>query len=450
MSAELIPLAPEDRAILALESETVVGHTCKIVRLGPIHPGRDPSGGGALGGGGSTPAGDPGLGAPGAGAPGVEELRARVAERIRLTPPLTRRLAGTREAPGWQDDPSFDLRAHVTAAPVAGPVSLDGLRELVAELFAQRLPRERPLWRMDVVALDDGDSAIVWRIHHALADGAASVRYARALLWDDAPEPRASAHELARAHAREQARRTGHLAGFLEREFAGRRSPFDGTIGTRREIGLTTVSLPQLRAAGKTIAGATVNDAVLAVLTGGLRDWIHDHHGHLGAVRVRVPVSLHHEGEDAANRDSYFSLSLPLSEPDVAVRLRTIHRRALARKRAGDAEEMEALMHELAGVSPRLRRFCQRVQGSPREFALCVSNVPGPRAPVCVLGAPVRTLHSIAEIGARHALRVSVISLAGGLCFGFCADPALIDGVQGMADAVHAQARALIDSIQTV
>jgi diacylglycerol O-acyltransferase / wax synthase len=418
-NTQAIPLGTEDRAILALENPTVVGHTCKVLRLG-------------------------------SGAPGVERLRERVGERIEHAPALIRRLQGPGQAPAWIDDPELNLSRHIVPAPVDGPVDRDGLRELVAELFECHLERDRPLWRMDVASLADGDTAIVWRIHHALADGTTSMRYASTLLWDDAPELKATAYERARTHASDERRRIGHLAGFLKREFRPRRSPFDGTIGTRREVAFSSVSLSELHQASRALAKATVNDAVLSVIAGSLRDWVHEHHGHLKNVRVRVPVSLHHEGEDAANHDSYFSVGLPLYEPDPAARLRIVHQRTSARKSAHDAEHMDVLMHELSDVSPRLQQFCTRVQASPREFALCISNVPGPRTPVQVLGAPVRTIHSIAEIGERHALRVSIISLAGSLCFGFCADPGLIDGVQSMADGVVAQARELIDSVQAV
>jgi WS/DGAT C-terminal domain/Wax ester synthase/diacylglycerol acyltransferase catalytic domain len=445
-----VPLGPEDSAILALESPTVVGHTCKIVRLGP-------------------------------GAPGVEELRARIAERIELAPALTRRLEGDPGSYGWAPDPEFDVARHVLPAPVRGgsgigrdhdnggtggdgrdrgsggvapldqaPLDQAGLRELVAELFERHLERDRPLWRMDVSELDDGGTAIVWRIHHALADGVTSMRYASTLLWDDSPELRATPHERARTHERDERRRAGHLAGFLGREFRPRHSPFDGAIGTRREVAFSAVSLGELRRASRAIARATINDAVLSVLAGSLSEWVHEHHGHLHNLRVRVPVSLHHEGEDAANHDSYFSVGLPLYESDPVARLRIVHRRTTDRKSAHDAEHMDVLMHELSDVSPRLQLFCARVQSSPREFALCVSNVPGPRESVHVLGAPARTIHSLAEIGQRHALRVSVISLAGSLCFGFCADPGLVDGVQAMADGVVAQTRELVDSVQAV
>ena len=148
-------LTPEDRAILALESDTIAGHTCKVVVLG-------------------------------AGAPDVEALRIAIADRIAAAPQLTCRLGGDAGAPAWVPDERFDAAHHVVAAGVPEPVGRDELRALVARLFAARLDRARPLWRIDAVPLADGGAALVWRIHHALADGTAAMRYAKALLWDAA------------------------------------------------------------------------------------------------------------------------------------------------------------------------------------------------------------------------------------------------------------------------
>ncbi|HEY3866235.1 MAG TPA: wax ester/triacylglycerol synthase domain-containing protein [Solirubrobacteraceae bacterium] len=417
----LIPLGPEDRAILALESPTVAGHTCKVVRLGG--PSLD-----------------------------VDALRARVAERLELAPALTRRLGGSAQEPSWVPDADFDLANHVVRAPVEGAVDHAGLLELVARLFEQRLDRAQPLWRMDVVALADGGSALVWRIHHALADGTASVRYARTLLWDHGPEEiAATPSQAAVAHAADDVRRRAHLAGFLRREYArgARHSPFDGSIGERREVAFAAVSLPDLHAAAKGLCGGTVNDGVLTIVTGALARWLRTRHGHLGRIRVKVPVSLHHEGDATANHDSFFSLAVPLNEADPVARLHTIHAATKARKAAEDARYREHLLRELAGV-PSLERFAERLEHSPRTFALNVSNVPGPRAPVSVLEAPVEHLHSIAEIAEHHALRVSATSLAGVLCFGLCADAELIDRLPLMAEGIEAEAQALEAAVRRV
>ena len=71
------------------------------------------------------------------------------------------------------------------------------------------------------------------------------------------------------------------------------RSPFDGHIDARRSVAFTAARLDELHRVAAAADGATVNDAVLTVVAGGLRRWIEAHHGHLGAVRVKVPVSLH-------------------------------------------------------------------------------------------------------------------------------------------------------------
>ena len=217
-----------------------------------------------------------------------------------------------------------------------------------------------------------------------------------------------------------------------------------------RSVAFASAGLAEVREAARATDGATVNDAVLTIVGGGLRRWIEARHGHLGAVRVKVPVSLHgppHEpGDDDAgpgNRDSFFCLDLPLAPADPRDRLAAVHRATRIRKQAHDAQHLDTLMRELAGL-PRLRHFAQRVLAHPRSFALNVSNVPGPRQPVCVLGVPVQAMYSLAEIGEHHALRVAVVSVAGTLNFGLVADPTLLADVDHLAADVQAEAAALI------
>ena len=444
MSAQAsVPLQPADRAILGLECETIAGHTCKVIRLGAVPP-------------------------------SIEDLRERVAARIDAVPELAWRLGDADGEPAWVAFEGFDPSRRVVPLSDGAPLSGAEVPAAVARLFERRLDRDRPLWQMHLGELVDGGAVLIWRIHHALADGTAAMRFARELLWD-APPP--GEVDLAHAQRRKgrsgdsQARSTGpesrpgsaptapspathpdderrrrHLAAFVEREFGSslRRSPFDGTIGTTRRIAFASVELAPLHDAAKELAGATLNDAVLSIVAGALRRWLEAHHGSLHGVRVRVPVSLHHEGDAAANLDSFFSLHLPLTVDDPVARLREVNAATRARKSAHDAEELQAFLAGLGAASPRMRALCDRVEASPRSFALSVSNVPGPRQAVSVLGSPVEAVHSIAEIGARHALRVAVVSLAGTLHFGLCADPALVDGLDEMASGIEAEAELLV------
>jgi WS/DGAT/MGAT family acyltransferase len=275
------------------------------------------------------------------------------------------------------------------------------------------------------------------------------MRFAAELLWDAAPTAAASTgsgHSGPPGEHPDHERRRAHLAAFIEREFAGslHRSPFDGRIGTQRRIAIAEAPLGRLHDAARDLAGATLNDAVLAVVAGSLRRWLERHHGPLGDVRVRVPVSLHREGDDAGNRDSFFSVRLPLGIDDPAERLRAVNRETAIRKEEHDAEQLDHVAAALGRHSARLAALVERIESSPREFAVNVSNVPGPRHPVSVLGAPVEALHSIAEIGLRHGLRIAAVSLADHLYFGFNADPALVDHVEWMAEGVEDEAAALI------
>ena len=411
-------LQDEDLAILALESDTIVGHVCKvIVTSGPVT--RD----------------------------GVVD---RLRRRLPLVPLLGCRLDSPDVGRRWVRDESFDLERHVTRT--SGPLDRRGLLEAVAVIFEQHLDRTRPLWHITTVDLDDGGTALVWRIHHAMADGTAANRLADLLLWDGrGPEgvrsgdaPAVMTPELAAAHRADDTRRRLHLASFLRREF-GRQpgpSPFDGTVGRRREMALASVPLADLHRAAHE-EGATVNDALLAVVAGALRQWLELQHGRVEDLRARVPVSMHHEGDNASNRDSCFFVDLPLHEEDPLERLRLVRRQTVVRKEARDAQELDQLHRELAAV-PQLRGLVERIESSPRRFAVCISNVPGPRQPVTLLEQPVVRLFGFAEVGEQHALRVTANSNADQLSFGFCVDPGLVPGVETMAAAAEAEVAALI------
>jgi diacylglycerol O-acyltransferase / wax synthase len=126
--------------------------------------------------------------------------------------------------------------------------------------------------------------------------------------------------------------------------------------------------------------------------------------------------------------------------------LAAIRRATWVRKQEHDAQHLDTIMRRLAGT-PRLSRFAEHVLAHPRSFALNVSNVPGPRRPVRVLGVPVRAPYSLAEIGGHYALRVAVVSLAGTLNVGLVADPTLLTDVGQLAAGMQAEAAALIDCL---
>jgi diacylglycerol O-acyltransferase len=441
-------LSREDARILGLESGNVRGHTVKVLLVEGRHD--------------------------------VDAVRRHVAARGGAEPRRGQRLAPTplRVAPpAWVDDPSFDLTWHVRARRSDGD-----LRRLVAELMVEALDRRRPLWRMDVASPVEGDrTAIVWRVHHCMADGGTVMRMATRLFLDSEPSPQPppaaewrpgappppralfSAGARERMHGVAEARRSAvspdpwlerwrglaRLAGTVRRELSpsGASSPLDAMAGPRRNVEFVSAELAALKRIEHTAPErVTVNDIVLSAVAGGLRRWLVRHGASLDGLRVKVPVSLHRGAEDGvANRDCFIFVELPLELGDPHERLLAVARQTRVRKADQDAQTLDTLLGDLARLSPPLERRVERWIISPRVFTLTVSNVRGPDAPVCVMGARLRALHSLAEIADRHALRVAVVSAAGRVSFGLCADAEAVNRLELVSQGLAAEIEALLE-----
>jgi hypothetical protein len=345
--------------------------------------------------------------------------------------------------PAWVDAPEVDLAWHVAEPHHADPLSDEELRRAVGDLLSERLDHTRPLWRLDALPLTGERVALVGRIHHAMADGVSAIRLIAGLLWDEddqsSPTSPASPARTPAADAREARVRVG-LPTALRRELRpGRDTKLDQHIGPAREVAWTSFPLERLKRIEHGAAErVTVNDVVLAVVAGGLRRWLPQVGGIADDLRVQCPVCLHAQEEDAGqlgNRDSFMNLDLPISEPDPAARLRMINTETSERKLDHDADALYAFFHALGRFRP-LYRGVTRLTSGPREFALSVSNVPGPRQRPLILGHAVEQFSSFAEPADRHALRVTIISLGGELAFGLCSDPEAITDLDGLRGAL--------------
>jgi WS/DGAT/MGAT family acyltransferase len=440
-------LSFDDAQILRLETEAIKGHTLKVLVLGPR---------------------------PGGSRLTAADLRASVEARLDREPRARQRIVFGEggEDPAWASDEDFDLARHVADAEVAEPVDLDGMIEIAAGLFERRLDHRRALWRADVVPMADSGAAVVMRIHHALADGITSQRFAAALIWDAAPDEGATVPPRPAAAASPTPSRAGAVSGAIRgvadpsrwlggaREVAklpgavarellpgGPETSLDRAIGPRREIARALLDLDELKgiahlASTRLATHVTLNDVLLSLVGAGLRGWL-DRGGRRprGTLRAQVPVSLHGRGDDAelGNRDSFLNVGLELDAVDAFERLRLINRDTSRRKQAGDAQELYDFFHAISRFRP-LYKGATRLASGPREFALSISNVPGPRAPVSVLGAEATELISIAEPADRHALRVSAISYAGSLSIGLSSDPEAVSELGALAAAIEAAA----------
>lgn len=409
-------LSPDDARILALESPVITGHTLKLVIL---EPGAQPL--------------------------DVEVLRASVAARLAAHPRALQCVDTAGAQPRWVAAPDFDIGDHVRRFD--GDAGAD-LWQTVSALMSQHLDRRRPLWTFDLIGpLADGREAIAVRIHHAMADGIAAVGFLHAVLWDQQPATptREDAPAVRSPRHRGVLGEIWRMPAALRRELGhrGSASPFDRPLSGARELAFTVATLAEMTAIGATRpTHATVNDVLLAIIAGGLRDWFGSTAAARSHLRAQIPVSLHHRDDGcdavvspaAGNRDSFINVDLPLGEADPLARLDLISAETRLRKQGGDAEELYDLFHALGRT--RIASAAETFAGSAREFSVSISNVPGPAAAVEVAGRGVQHLFSSSEPGPHHVLRISAISCSGAVGIGLCTDPQALPGIAALAAAI--------------
>jgi diacylglycerol O-acyltransferase / wax synthase len=421
-------LGIEDARILALESGPIRGHTLKVLVVE------------------ATDSELP-----------VAQLRAQMAERLQSQRRWTERLVPAphlQSKLAWQEDPEFDISRHVDGWPTEGPVENDAFARCLADIMMAPLDRSRPLWRVDVIPkLADGRSALVWKVHHCFADGLSIMRAGPRLLWTEqgrtasGPEPSRPPAPGAPAPVTAGARlgRVLGYRGLMIREF--RRvwglSPLAGEVGPDRIAASVQCGLDELHALGKAVGpDVTINDVLLAIVAGALRRWLEARDAPTRSMKVQVPVSMHTErgaGDTAGNRDSFLLVRLPVTETDPVARVRAVARATVLRKARQDARAIYALRESLSLAPAWTQRHLQHVVQGPRESSLNISNIPGPRGPIHVLGRHVEALYSFAEVAPRHGLRIAAVSLEGSLFIGLLADRQLVPDLDGLAAGIPAE-----------
>ena len=377
--------------------------------------------------------------------------------------------------PVWVDDPDFELDYHVRRSALPAPGSMEQLRTLTGRLVSRQLDRARPLWEIYVIeGLESGGFAIVTKTHHAMVDGLSSVDIGAVLLdrtpmprtsppdeWSPAREP--SAVGLVAGAVAEQLRRPRTAWGTVSRAVSDVRTlagtgvamvsaarsasrtapphPLNAAIGQHRRYGTSSGLVDEYRAIRKQ-HGGTVNDVVLAVVTGGLRRWLHSRGEPVldgTVVRALVPVSVRARGAGAGgNQISAFIVDLPVGEPDPVTRLRTISAAMVAHKGSGQAVGASALMGLVGLTPPTLHGLASRQASSmsSRMFNVVVTNVPGPQFPLYAMGARMLTMYPVVPLAKGQAVSIGITSYDGGVFYGLNADRDAMGDVDVLAAAI--------------
>jgi diacylglycerol O-acyltransferase len=365
--------------------------------------------------------------------------------------------------PVWIDDASYNLRYHVrhTCLPAPGDERL--LKRLAGRIMSEELDRGKPLWELWFVeGVEGGRFAVISKIHHAMADGVSGADLLSTLMgpdpehspersggWEARPAPtpqRLVVDELTRlaripfslmgagwraftrpvellSTAREE---VAHLGETLEQVISpASETEFNQVIGPHRRFDWTRLEIAKIREVKKQLGG-TLNDVVLTVLTGVIRDHFITRGLSLQDLdfRVMVPVNVRSLEEQGAlgNRLSMLVVPLPLDEVDPRRR----HDRVCEATRGAKASSQKAVGEVLAEIADMtgsgvLTRLVQ-IGLQSRIANLVVTNVPGPPVAVYLFGAKLLEIYPVVPLGANQTLGVALFSYDGTLHWGFNAD----------------------------
>jgi diacylglycerol O-acyltransferase len=378
----------------------------------------------------------------------------------------------------WVDDARFDLDYHLRHTSLPEPGDLRQLKRLAGRIFSQKLDRGRPLWEMWFVeGLADGRFAVITKVHHCMIDGisgvdllggfvTASAEKRRAASGRFVPRPAPRPERLALDELAHRAKLPLRAAaGTLELLRAPRRTvsgvshavaavghalgagfgaasetPLNVKIGPHRRFDWLRMELAAVREA-KERFGATVNDVVLAIVAGALRRFFERRGLAVDELDVcaMVPVSVRtpRQRGKLGNRVASVRARLPVDERDAVQRVSRVVAETRRIKRS-DVVEGTELLETLSdftatGLFVQLARIAS-VSGS---YNLTVTNVPGPRTPVDLLGARMEEVYPLVPLFANQALGIALFSYDGGLFWGFDADWDALPDLHDLVGAVQ-------------
>jgi WS/DGAT/MGAT family acyltransferase len=358
-------------------------------------------------------------------------------------------------------------------------------------LLAEPLDRERPLWELWFVeGVTRSRCALLAKVHHCMVDGVGGFDWFGRLLvaakgevdaepapWTARPAP--DREELLRSEIGHRAERWLGALRKLPRWLESREeleslasralerasalgetlsaalepapaTPFNAPLGALRSFAWRSLAMSRVDAL-RAALGGTVNEVALACVAGALRSLLIAEGAEVEGVTLRanVPVNRRRVGDrdEGGNRVAICVIELGIGISDARERYAAV-RAASARTKASHQVEGLELLDEVAELTTSaLVGAAARVALQSRPFNLVVTNIPGPRKPLHVLGAKLHALVPIVNLTEGVGLGVALASYAGQLSFGCIADPHLVPSLGAFADAILASFEELEKSL---
>ncbi|BAX93266.1 diacylglycerol O-acyltransferase [Mycobacterium shigaense] len=409
-----------------------------------------------------------------------DRLRDALSLRLKAMPEFREKLADNRlnlDHPVWVDDDDFDLDRHLHRIGLPPPGGRAELSEICGHIASLQLDRSQPLWEMWVIegvagtdCHRDGRVAVLTKVHHAGVDGVTGAGLMSQLCGTepDAPPPDpaegvggASGWQIAAGGLVRFAARPLQLASVvpetlssvvatlrrvrdgqtMARPFAAPRTAFNAKINGRRNIAYAELDIDDIKTV-KNHFGVTVNDVVMALVSGALRQYLAQRNELPEASLVAmVPVSVHDKSDrPGRNKVSGMFANLHTQLGDPVQRLRAIADTNSVAKQHSSTIGASLLQDwsqfagpAVFGVAMRLYASSKLTESLP-VHNLVVSNVPGPQVPLYMLGCEVKAMYPLGPIFHGSGLNITAMSLHGNLNIGLISCPELVPDLWELAD----------------
>jgi len=386
--------------------------------------------------------------------------------RMPLVPSYREKLARVPfdlDHPYWVNDNDFDLEFHVRHIALPKPGDWRQLCIQAARLHARALDLDRPLWEFYVIeGLDNvegvppGSFALLSKVHHAAIDGVSGAEMTAAIhdITPEPPEPvdedpfatervpssfelltRASINNatqpvrfarLVRSAARTSLRNLGALRSAVS---PAPRTRFSSVITAHRVVDGSVFDLGEMKEIKSSVPGATINDAVVAVVTGALRRYLMDKDELPDTPMVAMaPISVRTTDESGTmgNRVTAMMVSLPTTIADPLERLKTVYANTQSSKELTNAIGARTLSDytqfvpwALAGLATRSASRLSLANRANPVINTVITNVPGPQMPLYMAGARMVALFGMGPVTDGMGIIHPVFSYNGAITISF-------------------------------
>jgi diacylglycerol O-acyltransferase / wax synthase len=387
----------------------------------------------------------------------------------------------------WELDPNFDLEAHIHRVALPAPGDKAALQEMASDLTSTPLDFARPLWQMHYIENYGDGCALLMRLHHCIADGMALVGVLLSLTdispdspwprpeenntpaadensllgraWNTVTKPASTAVNVAKQAAgltgrllqegrdaianpsrllelAQQGRELSLSAGRLVLRLPDPPTMFKGQLGVSKKVSwIRPLPLDDIKAI-KNVAGGTVNDVLVSILTGALRRYLVSQNQRVEGIEFRaaIPVNLRTpaEMETMGNKFGLVFLTMPISIGDSVERLHVVRERMTILKNSPEAMVAFGILNALGMTPTDIQSEFVKIMGAKATAVL--TNVPGPQFPLYLAGQRIRSMMVWVPQSGRLSLGLSIISYANKIFVGICADASLVPDPDSITD----------------